>query len=71
MRQPSTGSGAAGAMTAGATGGLKCSPRRGCVANTAHIQPKPGGRPIRGLSVLRQPKLARRGGSLCLQIEME
>ena len=39
MRQPPPGgSGTAEAMTAGATGGLECSPRRGCVANTAYLQ---------------------------------
>lgn len=71
MRRPSWAKRCGGAMTAEAIGGLKYSPRRGCVANTAHIQAEPGGRLLRGLSVLRQLKLARRGGSLCLQIEME
>lgn len=35
-------------MTAEAIGGLEYSPRRGCVANTAHIQAKPGGAPAPG-----------------------
>ena len=71
MRRPLRAKRCGGAMTAEAIGGLEYSPRRGCVANAAHTSTKCGGRLLWGLSVLRQLKLARRGGSLCLQIEME
>lgn len=54
-----------------AIGGLEYSLRRGCVANTAQYRCNRGGRPRPGRSVLRQPKLARRGGPWPLQIEME
>ena len=71
MRRPAWAKRCGGAMTAEAIGGLEYSPRRGCVANTAHTNTKRGGRLLRGLSVLQQPKLARWGGFLHLQIEME
>lgn len=45
MRQLSHGRRYGGAMTAGATGGLKCSPRRGCVANTAYTISNKGSHP--------------------------
>ena len=60
----------AGAMTARATGGLKCSPRRGCVANTARSDrtrgpPDPGSFRL----ATAQPDPERR--PLLLWIEME
>lgn len=71
MRRPCVGETVRRGYAAEAIGGLICSPRRGCVANTARLKAEHGGRPIRGRSVLRQSKLARIGGSLRSQIEME
>lgn len=71
MRRPCVGETVRRGYAAEAIGGLICSPRRGCVANTACLKSEQGGRSIRGRSVLRQPKLARIGGSLRSQIEMD
>lgn len=70
MRQPREGQRYGGTMTAGATGGLECSLRRGCVANTARSDKTKGA--ARSGAFLSCDSSTRPGaGPLLLWIEME